>query len=131
MSINDKPLHMPKVKVTSADLLQKEIGRLKKRSRALENELGHRVSHLKGNYGKMALNSVIPGTAKHRGVLGIAGRVAKIAWQSGKFKTFTTSALMTALEFAGVRLGLNLFDKFRKSRSQKKKAKAAAEREED
>lgn len=122
---------MPKVKVTSADLLNKEIIRLKKRSRALENELGERVDYFKGNYGKMALNAVIPGSAKHSGILGMAGRVAKIAWQSGKFKSFTTSALMTALEFAGVRMGINLFDKFRKSRSKKKKAKAATEREDD
>ncbi|MBW8686151.1 hypothetical protein [Chitinophaga rhizophila] len=122
---------MPKVKVTSADLLQKEIVRLKKKSRALENELGHRVDHLKGNYGKMALNSVIPGSAKSAGVMGIAGRIAKVAWQSTKVKSFTTSALMTALEFAGVRLGINLFDKFRKSRSKKKKEKAAASRGEE
>lgn len=122
---------MPKVKVTNADLLQKEINRLKKRSRALENELGDRLDHFKGNYGKMALNSVIPGSAKSAGVMGIVGRVAKVAWQSGSFKSFTTNALMTALEFAGVRLGINLFDKFRKSRSKKKKAKAAAAQEED
>ncbi|PWV53833.1 hypothetical protein [Chitinophaga sp. S165] len=123
---------MPKVKVTSTELLDKEISRLKKRSRALENELGDRVSYFKGNYGKMALNSVIPGSAKHSGVMGMAGRIAKIAWQSGKFKSFTTSALMTALEFAGVRMGINLFDKFRKSRSKKKKkARATAENDED
>ncbi|MCF6401931.1 hypothetical protein L3C95_03545 [Chitinophaga filiformis] len=122
---------MPKVKVTNGDLLQKEIARLKKRSRALENELGDRVQYFKGNYGKMALNSVLPGSTKHSAMLGVAGRIAKVAWQSGKFKSFTTSALMTALEFAGVRLGMNLFDKFRKSRSKKKKAKAAAEKEED
>jgi hypothetical protein len=123
---------MPKVKVTSTSLLDKEISRLKKRSRALENELGDRVHYLKGNYGKMALNSVIPGSAKHSGFMGMAGRVAKIAWQSGKFKSFTTSALMTALEFAGVRMGINLFDKFRKSRSKKKKrARATAENDED
>ena len=122
---------MPKVKVTSGDLLHKEINRLRKRSRALENELGNRVDYFKGNFGKMTLNSVIPGSSKHSGFLGIAGRVAKIAWQSGNFKSFTTSALMTALEFAGVRLGINLFDKFRKSRSRKKKARAAAEKEDD
>lgn len=123
---------MPKEKVTSTSLLDKEISRLKKRSRALENELGDRVHYLKGNYGKMALNSVIPGSAKHSGVMGMAGRIAKIAWQSGKFKSFTTSALMTALEFAGVRMGINLFDKFRKSRSKKKKKeRAAAENDED
>lgn len=122
---------MPKVKVTNGDQLQKEINRLKKRSRALENELGDRIHYFKGNYGKMALNSVLPGSAKHGAMLGMAGRIAKIAWQSGKFKSFTTSALMTALEFAGVRMGMNLFDKFRKSRSKKKKAKAAAEKEEE
>jgi hypothetical protein len=122
---------MPKVKVTNGDLLQKEIARLKKRSRALENELGDRFHYFKGNYGKMALNSVLPGSTKHNAVLGVVGRIAKVAWQSGKFKSLSTSALMTALEFAGVRLGMNLFDKFRNSRSKKKKAKAAAGKEED
>jgi hypothetical protein len=122
---------MPKVKVTSQDLLQQEISRLRKRSRALENELGKRVDHLKGNYGKMALNSVIPGSSKHSGVMGIVGRVAKVAWQSSNLKSFVTNAAMTALEFAGVRMGINLFDKFRKGRSKKKKAKAAAQKEEE
>jgi hypothetical protein len=121
---------MPKVKVTTSDKLQQEIARLQKRTRKLENELGDRVDFFKGNYKKMALNSVIPGSAKHTGLLSMAGRVAKIAWESGKFKTFATSSIMTALEFAGVRMGINLFDKFRKTRSKKKKAKVA-EKEED
>jgi len=121
---------MPKVKVTTSDKLEQEIARLQRRSRKLENDLGERVDFFKGNYKKMALNSVIPGSARHTGLLSMAGRVAKIAWESGKFKTFATSSIMTALEFAGVRLGLNLFDKFRKTRSKKKKAKMA-ETEED
>lgn len=121
---------MPKVKVTSTKQLEKEISRLKKRSRVLEDELGNRLDHFKDNYKKMALNSVIPGSAKHSGWLGMAGRFAKMAWQSGTFKSFTTNAVMTALEFAGVRLGINLFDKFRKSRSKKKKERAAAAKEE-
>src|SRR3954471_19479291 len=121
---------MPKVKVTTTELLQQEITRLKRRTRKLENELGDRVDFFKGNYKKMALNSVIPGSAKHTGLFSMAGRVAKIAWESGKFKTFATSSIMTALEFAGVRMGINLFDKFRKTRSKKKKA-AKTETEED
>ena len=116
---------MPKVKITNADALQREIKRLKKKSRDLETELGDRVSHFKGNYGKMALNSVIPGSGKHTGAFNIIGRVAKVAWKSSNAKSFATSALMTALEFVGVRMGINLFDKFRKSRSKKKKAKMA------
>lgn len=123
---------MPKVKVTSTDLLEQEVSRLKRRTRNLETELGDRVEFFKGNYKKMALNSVIPGAGKHTGVVSMAGRIAKIAWESGKFKTFATSSLMTALEFAGVRMGINLFDKFRKGRSgKKKKSKAAAEEEDD
>src|SRR4051812_10535788 len=122
---------MPKVKVTTSELLEQEIARLKRRTRNLEGELGERVEFFKGNYKKMAMNAVIPGSAKHSGWLGMAGRVAKIAWESGKFKSFATSSVMTALEFAGVRLGINLFDKYRKSRSKKKKAKAAKESEED
>lgn len=122
---------MPKVKITNSATLQSEILRLKRRSRTLENELGDRIDHFKGNYGKMAINSVIPGSAKHSGWLGIAGRVAKVAWQSSNAKSFATNALMTALEFVGVRMGINLFDKFRKGRSRKKKAKMAAQSEED
>lgn len=122
---------MPKVKITNSATLQSEILRLKRRSRTLENELGDRIDHFKGNYGKMAINSVIPGSAKHLGWLGIAGRVAKVAWQSSNAKSFATNALMTALEFVGVRMGINLFDKFRKGRSRKKKAKMAAQSEED
>jgi hypothetical protein len=122
---------MPKVKVTTSDKLQQEIARLQRRSRRLENELGERVDFFKGNYKKMALNSIIPGSAKHNGLLSIIGRVAKIAWESGNFKAFATSSIMTALEFAGVRLGINLFDKYRKTRSNKKKKAKAAETEED
>jgi hypothetical protein len=122
---------MPKVKITNSATLQSEIIRLKRRSRVLENELGDRIDHFKGNYGKMAINSVIPGSAKHAGWLGIAGRVAKVAWQSSNAKSFATNAMMTALEFVGVRMGINLFDKFRKGRSRKKKAKMAAQSEED
>jgi hypothetical protein len=122
---------MPKVKVTSTELLQQEIARLKKRTRNLEGELGDRVEFFKGNYKKMALNTIIPGSAKHSGWIGMAGRIAKVAWESGKFKSFATSSLMTALEFVGVRMGIDLFDKYRKGRSKKKKAKAAAETEED
>jgi hypothetical protein len=122
---------MPKVKVTTSDKLQQEIARLQRRSRKLETELGDRVDFFKGNYKKMALNAVIPGSAKHTGLLSMAGRVAKIAWESGKFKTFATSSIMTALEFAGVRMGINLFDKFRKTRSSKKKKSKVVEKEED
>jgi hypothetical protein len=118
---------MPKVKITNAAALQKEIIRLKKRSRALENELGDRVEYFRGNYGKMVLNTIIPGSGGHTGWLNIAGRVSKVAWKSSNAKSFATNALMTALEFVGVRLGINLFDKFRKSRSKKKKAKMAAQ----
>jgi hypothetical protein len=57
--------------------------------------------------------------------------VAKIAWESGKFKSFATSSLITALEFAGVRMGINLFDKYRKGRSHKKKKAKAAEAEQE
>lgn len=122
---------MSKVKVTTSDKLQQEIARLQKRTRKLETELGDRVDFLKGNYKKMALNAVIPGGSKHTGLLSMAGHVAKIAWESGKFKTFATSSIVRALEFAGVRVGVNLFDKFRKARSNKKKKSKVAETEED
>ncbi|MFY0253072.1 hypothetical protein ACDQ55_03875 [Chitinophaga sp. 30R24] len=111
---------MRKIKVTNFETLELEIARLKTRSKQLENELGNRVDHFRGNYKKMALNTVIPGSTKHSGMFNVAMNVAKIAWGSGKFKNFATGALMTALEFIGVQLGINLFNKVTKSRRKKK-----------
>jgi hypothetical protein len=107
-------------KINSFETLELEIARLKMRSRQLENEMGDRVEYFKDNYKKMALNAVIPGSAKHSGALNVAMNVAKMAWGSGKFKNFATGALMTALEFIGVQLGINLFNKVTKSRRKKK-----------
>lgn len=121
---------MQKVKITNFETLEQEISRLNRRKRQLENDLAGRVDYFKGNYKKMALNAVIPGAGKHGSALGIAGKVAKFAWESGKFKSFATGALMTALEFVGVRLGINLFDQFTKKR-RKKKAEKAAQEEDD
>jgi hypothetical protein len=111
---------MRKVKVNSFETLELEIARLKMRSRQLESELGNRVDYFKDNYKKMALNAIIPGSAKHSSVLNIAGTVAKMAWGSGKFKNFATGALMTALEFIGVQLGINIFNKVTNRRKKKK-----------
>lgn len=121
---------MRKVKVTNQETLDLEIARLKMRTRQLENDLGRRVDFFKDNYKKMALNAVIPGSARHSGVLNIAANVAKFAWGSGKFKNFATGALMTALEFIGVQLGINIFNKVTNHRRKKKKAAQANTKEE-
>lgn len=121
---------MRKVKVTNQETLDLEIARLKMRTRQLENDLGKRVDFFKDNYKKMALNAVIPGSARHSGVLNIAANVAKMAWGSGKFKNFATGALMTALEFIGVQLGINIFNKVANNRRKKKKAAEANPEEE-
>ncbi|NLR59871.1 hypothetical protein HGH93_17310 [Chitinophaga polysaccharea] len=107
-------------KIDSFETLELEIERLKRRSKQLEYELGDRVDYFKDNYKKMALNAVIPGSARHSGALNVAMNVAKMAWGSGKFKNFATGALMTALEFIGVQLGINLFNKVTKARKKKK-----------
>ncbi|NLR78907.1 hypothetical protein [Chitinophaga eiseniae] len=107
-------------KINSFETLELEIERLKRRSKQLEYELGDRVDYFKDNYKKMALNAVIPGSARHSGALNVAMNVAKMAWGSGKFKSFATGALMTALEFIGVQLGINLFNKVTKARKKKK-----------
>lgn len=113
-------------KITNFETLELEVARLKKRTRKLELDLADRVEFFKKNYGKMALNSVVPGMGKHKGTLGLVSRIAGIAWQSGKFKTFATGALMTVLEFVGVRLGINLFNKYRQNRRKRKARKKAA-----
>ncbi|GEP95118.1 hypothetical protein [Chitinophaga cymbidii] len=117
---------MPK-KIRNLAMLDEEIARLKRKSRKLEDELGARVDHFKGNYKSMAMNSVVPGIA-NSGVMGIVGNVAKIAWSSSKAKSVLSTALITALEFIGVRLGLKLVNNFqRKRRRRKAAAKAAGE----
>ena len=99
-------------KVTHMDALNKEILRLKKRTQALELELGDKAAHLKNNFKGMAVNSVIPSNVRQSGAIGIATKVAKIAWESGKFKNFASTALMSVLEYVGVRAGVNLYQKF-------------------
>lgn len=111
-------------KINSFESLELEIARLKMKSRQLENEMGNRVDYFRDNYKKMALNAIIPGSAKHSGALNVAMNVAKIAWGSGKFKNFATGALMTVLEFVGVQLGINLFNKVTKGRRKKKEPAA-------
>ncbi|WP_143308621.1 hypothetical protein [Chitinophaga vietnamensis] len=113
---------MRKVKINSFETLELEIARLKMRSKQLEDELGDRVDFFKDNYKKMALNAVIPGSGKHRGTLNMVGNVARVAWESGKFKNFATGALMTVLEFVGVQLGIKLFNKVTENRRKKKAA---------
>ncbi|SHL93098.1 hypothetical protein SAMN05444266_105511 [Chitinophaga jiangningensis] len=108
-----------KKKITGFDALELEVARLKKRSIDLEDVLLDRVDFFRDNYKKMALNSIIPGSAKHSNALGIAGKVARFAWESGKFKNFATGALITALEFFGVQMGIKLFNKFAQSRKKK------------
>lgn len=121
---------MPKNKVKNIDSLEAEIARLQLKSRKLEGELDKRVDHFKGNYKKMAMNTVVPGIA-NSGVVGIVGKVAKLAWQSGKSKSVISSALVTALEFIGVRLGLKLVNNFRNKRHRRKKAAADRNAAED
>jgi len=120
---------MQKVKkVTNLATLELEVTRLKRRTRKLELDLADRVDFFKQNYGKMALNSVVPGAGKHKGTFGLISRIAGIAWQSGKFKNFATGALMTVLEFVGVRLGINLFNKYQQHRRKKKTRKKAEQK---
>ncbi|GEP91527.1 hypothetical protein SAMN05660909_03613 [Chitinophaga terrae (ex Kim and Jung 2007)] len=123
--MNDQSLlFMRKVKIDSYEALDLEVARLKKRSRQLEKEIGGRVDYFKNNYKKMAVNAVIPSSARQSGALNVAMNVAKFAWQSGKVKNFATGALMTALEFIGVQLGINLFNKVTKRRRKKKEPEA-------
>ncbi|AWO01513.1 hypothetical protein DLD77_07310 [Chitinophaga alhagiae] len=113
---------MPKVKVKNMEQLDVEIQRLQEKTRRLENELGERLDYLKGNYRSMAMNTVVPGIA-NSGVMGIVGGIAKTAWKSGAAKSVLTSALMTAIEFIGVRLGIKLFNNIRGKRHRRKAAK--------
>ncbi len=116
---------MPKQKVKNLAMLEAEVTRLRTKSRKLEAQLGKRFDHLKGNYKTMAMNTVVPGIANN-GVMGFVGRVAKLAWESGKAKSVLSHALVTALEFLGVRLGIKLVDHYRNRRHRKKAAAKAA-----
>ncbi len=113
---------MAKVKVKNLAMLDQEIARLQQKSRRLENQLGSRIDHLKGNYKKMAVNSVVPGIA-NSGAMGFLGGMAKTLWQSGSAKSVLTKAALTALEFVAVRFGIKLFNNF-KNRRHRRKAEA-------
>ena len=115
---------MAKVKVKDLAMLEQEIERLKHRSPRLEEQLGNRIDHLKGNYKKMAVNSVVPGIA-NSGAMGFLGGMAKTLWQSGSAKSMLTKAALTALEFIAVRFGIKLFNNIR-SKRHRRKAEARA-----
>ncbi|KAA2245035.1 hypothetical protein F0L74_03485 [Chitinophaga agrisoli] len=119
---------MQKVKVTNSDTLEQEIARLRRRSRDLEMELGTKVDFFKENYKGMAINSVIPGGGSGKGFFKVASHIAGIAWGSRNVKSFATSALMTAVEFIGVRMGINLFSKYQQGR-RKRRARKRREKE--
>ncbi|MGN6510354.1 MAG: hypothetical protein ACTHLD_12920 [Chitinophaga sp.] len=122
---------MAKVKVKDLAMLELEIARLQKKTRGLEEQLGRRIDHLKGNYKKMAVNSVVPGIA-NSGAMGFLGGMAKTLWQSGSAKSALTRAALTALEFIAVRFGIKLFNNIRSKRHRRKaeaRAKSAAEKE--
>lgn len=114
---------MAKVKVKNLAMLDQEIARLQRKSRRLEDQLGSRIDHLKGNYKKMAVNSVVPGIA-NSGAMGFLGGMAKTLWQSGSAKSVLTKAALTALEFIAVRFGIKLFNNF-KNRRHRRKAEAS------
>lgn len=120
---------MPK-KIKNVADLELEVARLKLKKANLESELGDRVKHLQSNYKSMAVNSVMPGVAS-KGVMGIVGSVAKVAWKSAGTKSLLTNALVSVLEFAGVKLGIKLVDNFRQKRHRRKAAAAAKKAEED
>lgn len=114
---------MAKVKVKNLAMLDQEIARLQRKSRRLEDQLGSRIDHLKGNYKKMAVNSVVPGIA-NSGAMGFLGGMAKTLWQSGSAKSVLTKAALTALEFIAVRFGIKLFNNI-KNRRHRRKAEAS------
>ncbi|RPD38406.1 hypothetical protein [Chitinophaga barathri] len=116
---------MAKVKVKDLAMLEQEITRLQQKSRRLEDQLGNRIDHFKGNYKKMAVNSVVPGIA-NSGAMGFLGGMAKTLWQSGSAKSMLTKAALTALEFVAVRFGIKLFNNF-KSKRHRRKAEARAQ----
>lgn len=111
---------MAKVKIKNIEMLDQEVERLQRRRRRLEDELGARVDHLRGNYKSMAMNAVVPGIAGS-GILGIVGGLAKTAFKSGTGKSMLTNILIGAVEFLGVKLGVNLVNKFRNRRHRRKR----------
>ncbi len=111
---------MAKVKIKDIDMLDREVERLQRKRRRLEDELGERVDHLKGNYRSMAINSVVPGIA-NSGVLGFVGGMAKTAFKSGAGKSVLNSMLIGALEFIGVKLGIKLVNNIRNRRHRRKR----------
>ncbi len=117
---------MSKVKIKNIEMLDEEVARLQRKRRRLEDELGARADHLRDNYKSMAMNAVVPGIA-NSGFLGIVGGLASTAFKSGAGKSMLTNILIGAVEFLGVKLGVNLVNKFRNRRHRKKRNAADPE----
>ncbi|WP_126249384.1 hypothetical protein [Chitinophaga rhizosphaerae] len=117
---------MAKIKIKDIEMLDREVERLKRRSRRLEEELGARADHLRDNYRSMAMNAVVPGIA-NSGFLGVVGGLATTLFKSGAGKSMLNSVLIGALEFIGVKLGIKLVDKIRNRRHRRKRNSANPE----
>lgn len=114
---------MAKVKIKDIEMLDREVERLKRKSRRLEDELGARADHLRDNYKSMAMNAVVPGIA-NSGFLGIVSGLARTAFKSGAGKSMLSNVVIGIVEFLGVKLGVNLVNKFRNRRHRRKKNQA-------
>jgi ribosome-associated translation inhibitor RaiA len=107
---------------THLDKIENDLRRLKHKSKVLEQELSNRFTHLGSNYKSMAMNSVMPGIA-NSSMLGMIGTFAKSALKNRGKGSIWNTLLFTALEIVGVKLGVQLVDKF-KNRRRKKPSQA-------
>jgi hypothetical protein len=103
---------------THLDKIENDIRQLKHKSKVLEQELSNRFTHLGSNYKSMAMNSVLPGIA-NSSVLGMVGSIAKTAFKNRGKGSIWNTLLFTALEIVSVKLGVQLFDKFKNKRRKK------------
>lgn len=89
--------------VTDMKSLYREKARLRALCHIMEVDAKNRVNYVKKNYGSMAFNSLFPNAGTQAGAAKMFAAVAKNMFKSSGFKTGIITAIITILEFVGVR----------------------------
>lgn len=111
------------IKVTGIQTLQEEKDRLKKLCHGMEHAADDRVDYLRKHWLAMTLNSVLPNAHPEKQIINLAGAGIKSALESANFRSILLNGAITLIEFIGVRLGVNFFEKYFRKKKAKKEEK--------
>lgn len=100
--------------------LKREKVRLRSLCHAMEAEAEERVEYVKKHYGMMAFNSIFPHAATQAGIARLLAVAVKSIFKSSRLQTAVITALITVLEFIGVKKLSELIRSLFSNREEKK-----------